>query len=101
FRYKPQDPSTRPGIYAPYQPRFDWNLWFASLGPWRDYPIVPSTEVRLFGNIGSQPCPRNGHKVFGGAVNSWDFMHRRSSANPMALSVASSGLRLVHTNDSW
>jgi hypothetical protein len=50
FRYKPQDPSTRPGIYAPYQPRFDWNLWFASLGPWRDYPIVPSTEVRLLSN---------------------------------------------------
>src|SRR5438128_12248656 len=35
FRYKPQDPSKPPGIYAPYQPRFDWNLWFASLGSWR------------------------------------------------------------------
>jgi Lipase maturation factor len=50
FVYKPQDPSARPGIYAPYQPRFDWNLWFASLGSWRDYPIVPSTEVRLLSN---------------------------------------------------
>ncbi len=50
FRYKPQDTSTRPRIYAPYQPRFDWNLWFASLGLWRDYPIVPSTEVRLLSN---------------------------------------------------
>ncbi len=50
FRYKPQDLSTPPGIYAPYQPRFDWNLWFASLGSWRDYPIVPSTEVRLLSN---------------------------------------------------
>jgi hypothetical protein len=50
FRYKPQDPSTRPGIYAPYQPRFDWNLWFASLGSWRDHPIVPCTEVRLLSN---------------------------------------------------
>jgi hypothetical protein len=39
-----------PGIYAPYQPRFDWNLWFASLGSWRDYPIVPNTEVRLLSN---------------------------------------------------
>ncbi len=35
---------------APYQPRFDWNLWFASLGSWRDYPIVPNTEVRLLSN---------------------------------------------------
>ena len=47
FRYKPQDVSQAPGIYAPYQPRFDWNLWFASLGSWREYPIVPNTEVRL------------------------------------------------------
>jgi hypothetical protein len=50
FRYKPQELNARPGIYAPYQPRFDWNLWFASLGAWRDYPIVPNTEVRLLSN---------------------------------------------------
>jgi len=25
FRFKPQDPAKPPGIYAPYQPRFDWN----------------------------------------------------------------------------
>ena len=50
FRYKPQDLSASPGIYAPYQPRFDWNLWFASLGSWQDYPIVPRTEVRLLSN---------------------------------------------------
>lgn len=50
FRYKPQALNQPPGIYAPYQPRFDWNLWFASLGSWRDYPIVPNTEVRLLSN---------------------------------------------------
>jgi hypothetical protein len=47
FRHKPQDLSTAPGIYAPYQPRFDWNLWFASLGVWREYPFVLNTEERL------------------------------------------------------
>jgi lipase maturation factor 1 len=47
FRYKPQNLSEAPHIYAPYQPRFDWNLWFASLGMWRDYPIVPRTEQQL------------------------------------------------------
>jgi hypothetical protein len=47
FRYKPQELNQAPRIYAPYQPRFDWNLWFASLGSWREYPIVPNTEVRL------------------------------------------------------
>jgi hypothetical protein len=47
FRYKPQDPMKAPGVYAPYQPRFEWNLWFASLGQWRGYPWVLRTEVRL------------------------------------------------------
>jgi lipase maturation factor len=47
FRFKPQGLSTPPGIYAPYQPRFDWNLWFASLGFWREYPFVLNTEERL------------------------------------------------------
>jgi hypothetical protein len=47
FLYKPQDLGERPRIYAPYQPRFDWNLWFASLGGWRENIIVPSTEERL------------------------------------------------------
>jgi lipase maturation factor 1 len=47
FKYKPQDPSQKPRIYAPYQPRFDWNLWFASLGSWRENLFVVSTEERL------------------------------------------------------
>jgi hypothetical protein len=50
FRYKPQALNEPPRIYAPYQPRFDWNLWFASLGSWQEYPIVPNTEVRLLAN---------------------------------------------------
>jgi hypothetical protein len=47
FRYKPQALDDPPRIYAPYQPRFDWNLWFASLGDWRQNSIVPLTEERL------------------------------------------------------
>ena len=50
FRYKPQNPQEAPGIYAPYQPRFDWNLWFASLGQWRDYRFVLWAEERLLKN---------------------------------------------------
>lgn len=47
FRYKPQDLKKAPGIYAPYQPRFEWNLWFASLGSWRQNMFVVKTEERL------------------------------------------------------
>jgi Lipase maturation factor len=50
FRYKPQDLDKPPGIYAPYQPRFEWNLWFASLGHWRDNMFVVSAEERLLNN---------------------------------------------------
>ena len=56
FRYKPQDVRGRPGIYAPYQPRLEWNLWFASLGTWQDNRWVLSTEARLMEN--SEPVLR-------------------------------------------
>jgi hypothetical protein len=47
FRYKPQEVDERPGIYAPYQPRFEWNLWFASLGPWQESVWVVAAQQRL------------------------------------------------------
>jgi hypothetical protein len=47
FRNKPQLLNEPPRIYAPYQPRFDWNLWFASLGDWQQNQMVPLTEERL------------------------------------------------------
>ena len=50
FRYKPQELNQRPLVYAPYQPRFDWNLWFASLGTWQQNAIVPRTEELLLEN---------------------------------------------------
>jgi lipase maturation factor 1 len=50
FRYKPQAINSAPGIYAPYQPRFEWNLWFASLGSWREFRFVIWTEERLLKN---------------------------------------------------
>lgn len=50
FRYKPQALNEAPRIYAPYQPRFDWNLWFASLTNWQYALIVPATEKRLLAN---------------------------------------------------
>ncbi|MGA2218973.1 MAG: lipase maturation factor family protein [Terracidiphilus sp.] len=50
FRNKPQSLNEPPGIYAPYQPRFEWNLWFASLGSWEHNDMVPLTEERLLVN---------------------------------------------------
>jgi hypothetical protein len=50
FRNKPQNPAEAPRIYAPYQPRFDWNLWFASLGEWRENQWVLRVEELLLSN---------------------------------------------------
>jgi len=50
FSHKPQDVRRAPGIYAPYQPRFEWNLWFASLGVWPQYRFVLWTEERILQN---------------------------------------------------
>jgi hypothetical protein len=50
FRFKPQALDKAPGVYAPYQPRFEWNLWFASLGDWQQNELVPLTEERLLEN---------------------------------------------------
>lgn len=39
FWYKPGAPDRAPGWAAPYQPRVDWQMWFAALGahsPWLD-----------------------------------------------------------------
>jgi hypothetical protein len=50
FLYKPQDPRSAPRFFAPYQPRFDWNLWFASLGSVSSDPWVMSVQQRLLEN---------------------------------------------------
>jgi hypothetical protein len=50
FHCKPQALDQAPRIYAPYQPRFEWNLWFASLGDWRQNSLVPLTQERLLEN---------------------------------------------------
>ncbi|HEY3762363.1 MAG TPA: lipase maturation factor family protein [Verrucomicrobiae bacterium] len=35
FRYKPGDVTKRPGFVAPFQPRLDWQMWFAALGDYQ------------------------------------------------------------------
>jgi hypothetical protein len=35
FKYKPDELYEKPGFVAPHQPRLDWQMWFASLGSYR------------------------------------------------------------------
>jgi hypothetical protein len=59
FKYKPQALDEAPKIFAPYQPRFEWNLWFCAIyeegvRPWQmedvarqTCPWVVRAEMRL------------------------------------------------------
>src|SRR6266403_1103862 len=38
FKAKPGDPNRRPPFVAPYQPRIDWQIWFAAMSPPAEYP---------------------------------------------------------------
>jgi predicted DCC family thiol-disulfide oxidoreductase YuxK len=47
FKYKPGDMNRRPGFIAPFQPRLDWQMWFAALGSPRQNPWFENFCERL------------------------------------------------------
>ncbi|MBI4248531.1 MAG: lipase maturation factor family protein [Elusimicrobia bacterium] len=47
FRWKPGELGGRPGTAAPYQPRLDWQMWFAALGRPQDNPWFANFAFRL------------------------------------------------------
>jgi predicted DCC family thiol-disulfide oxidoreductase YuxK len=47
FRYKPGDLARAPRWAAPYQPRLDWQMWFAALGNYRENPWFVNFAVKL------------------------------------------------------
>lgn len=47
FRYKPGDLRQPPHWVAPYQPRLDWQMWFAALSDYRATPWFTNFMVRL------------------------------------------------------
>ncbi|MGH9403491.1 MAG: lipase maturation factor family protein [Terriglobia bacterium] len=64
FKYKPGDLSKAPRWVAPYQPRLDWQMWFAALSNYRSTPWFVNLMVRLLegspqvlGLFGHNPFP--------------------------------------------
>ncbi|CAL8296602.1 unnamed protein product [Boreogadus saida] len=47
FMYKPGNASTPPAMVTPHQPRLDWQMWFAALGPHTQAPWFSSLMYRL------------------------------------------------------
>jgi hypothetical protein len=64
FMCKPGDVDRRPCVIAPYQPRLDWQIWFAAMS---DYPSEPwlvhlvykllTNDRALIGLMGRNPFP--------------------------------------------
>ena len=54
FRYKPGDLAKAPRFVAPYQPRLDWQMWFAALSGYRSQPWFVNFMLRLL--QGSTPA---------------------------------------------
>ncbi|MDE3085043.1 MAG: lipase maturation factor family protein, partial [Verrucomicrobiota bacterium] len=66
FRYKPGDLRRPPIPVAPYQPRLDWQLWFAALSPPEQNPWVLDLCGHLLRGtpevlslLGANPFPKN------------------------------------------
>jgi lipase maturation factor 1 len=47
FKYKPGDLAKHPGFVAPFQPRLDWQMWFAALGSVDQNPWFQNFCLRL------------------------------------------------------
>ncbi|MBV9008264.1 MAG: lipase maturation factor family protein [Verrucomicrobia bacterium] len=50
FKAKPGDPNRRPPFIAPYQPRIDWQMWFAAMSSPAEYPWTLHFVWRLLHN---------------------------------------------------
>ncbi|KAL2775404.1 lipase maturation factor 2 isoform 1, partial [Daubentonia madagascariensis] len=56
FMYKPGNVSRSPPVVVPHQPRLDWQMWFAALGPHTHSPWFTSLVLRLL--QGKEPVIR-------------------------------------------
>ncbi|XP_008832992.1 lipase maturation factor 2 isoform X2 [Nannospalax galili] len=56
FMYKPGNVSRPPPVLVPHQPRLDWQMWFAALGPHTHSPWFTNLVLRLL--QGKEPVIR-------------------------------------------
>jgi lipase maturation factor 1 len=80
FKYKPGDVRRAPGFVAPYQPRLDWQMWFAALEGPRDNPWFFRFEYCLLKNsppvlalLGSNPFPKAAPKYIRALLYEYHF----------------------------
>ncbi len=91
FPYKPGDLRQPPHWVAPYQPRLDWQMWFAALSDYRASPWFTNLMVRLLqgspdvlGLFKTNPFPGGPPKYVRAELFDYsftDFATRRTTGN--------------------
>jgi hypothetical protein len=82
FRYKPGDVNRMPPMVAPYQPRLDWQMWFAALGSYQNNRWFVDFAGRLLEGQPSvlrllrhNPFPQTPPRYIRAVVYSYTFTH--------------------------
>jgi hypothetical protein len=82
FPYKPGDVNRRPPMVAPYQPRLDWQMWFAALGSYENNRWFVNFMLRLLQGepsvlrlIGHNPFPKSPPKYVRARTYLYTFTH--------------------------
>jgi lipase maturation factor 1 len=91
FRYKPGNLKRAPRQVAPYQPRLDWQMWFAALSDYRGSPWFTNFMVRLLqgspevlGLLANNPFPNAPPKYVRAELFDYtftDFAQRRATGD--------------------
>ena len=85
FRYKPGDLYRAPGWIQPFQPRLDWQMWFAALGSYQSNPWFPGLMLRLLqdspevlGLLESNPFPSHPPRFVRAELFDYSFTDRET-----------------------
>jgi len=91
FPFKPAALDRAPRWVAPYQPRLDWQMWFAALGDYRSSPWFTNFMLRLLqgspavtGLLAKNPFPNTPPKYVRALLYDYrftDFAARRATGN--------------------
>ncbi len=91
FRFKPGDLTKAPGWVAPYQPRLDWQMWFAALSGREGTPWFGNLLIRLLqgapevsGLLAGNPFPAAPPKYVRALLFDYsftDFTERRATGD--------------------
>lgn len=80
FKWKPGDFNRAPVYIAPYQPRLDWQMWFAALGSPQENPWFLNFLIRLLQGspdvlrlMGTNPFPAKPPKFIRAEVYNYHF----------------------------